>query len=173
MNLKKNFKLISTDAKVVLTSISKNDIENIRIWKNEHRNSFFYNKIITPKEQAEWFENYLKRENDFIFIISFDNKDIGCIAFREIEGMIDIYNVILGNKKFGGKGIMSNANRLMCSLIMDNYSSNITVKVLKTNPAVKWYLKNNFYEIGRGDTYLLLKLDNASFKKENYRLVIQ
>ena len=173
MNLKKDLKLISDNTSINLRLISKSDIEKIRIWKNEHRNSFFYDKVITPKEQAEWFENYLKRENDFIFIISFDNKDIGCIAFREIEGMIDIYNVILGNKNFGGKGIMSHANRLMCSLIMDNYSSNITVKVLKTNPAVKWYLKNNFYGIGREDTYLLLKFDNTSFKKENYRLVIQ
>lgn len=169
--MKKDFSLIFEDAKVVLVSISSNDIEKIRIWKNEHRNSFFYNKIITSEEQIKWFENYLKRENDFIFVVSFKNKDIGCIAFREINRLIDIYNVILGDKSFGGKGLMSIANRLMCSFIMDNYNEEITVKVLKTNPAIKWYLKNNFYETDIEDNYMLLKLDTIKFKKISYKLI--
>lgn len=171
MNLKKDLKLISDNTGINLRLISKSDIEKIRIWKNEHRNSFFYNKIITPKEQAEWFKNYSKRENDFIFIISFDNKDIGCIAFREIEGMIDIYNVILGDKNYGGKGFMSIANAVMCSYISDNFDKEITVKVLKTNPAVKWYLKNNFLKISESEDYVLLKLDTDNFKKVDYRLI--
>lgn len=170
MSLKKDFELISHNTNINLRSITRNDIEKIRIWKNRYRKFFFHNKLITKEEQTKWFESYLKRENDFIFIISFGKEDIGCIGFRDIDKVIDIYNLILGNKKFGGRGVMSNANRLMCSLIMDNYNRDITVKVLKINPAINWYLKNNFYEIDRSDIYLLLKLDINTFKRESYRL---
>ncbi len=168
---KKQFKLINQKNNITLRTISEKDIEKIRVWKNEHRSSFFFQDIISPENQIRWFRKYLSRGNDFVFIVSYTDKDIGCIAFRELDEVIDIYNVILGDKSFGGKGYMSIANSIMCSYIIDNFKKDITVKVLKTNPAIKWYLKNNFLEIDDTDNYLLFKLDYDNFKKIDYKLI--
>jgi len=168
----KNFKLVSEKLNITLKTISENDIEKIRVWKNEHRFSFFYKKIITHEEQLKWFKEYLSRNNDLIFIISYLGKDVGCIAFRELNNIIDIYNVILGDKKFGGRGIMSIANSIMCSYIIDNFNKEITVKVLKTNSALKWYLKNNYSIIDEIDDYILLKLDTNNFNKVYYKVIL-
>ena len=169
MDRKKQFKLINQENGLILRTIKQKDIEKIRVWKNAHRTSFFYKGIISPEKQSNWFKAYKKRLNDFVFIISSMKTDIGCTAFRELDEVMDIYNVILGNKSYGGKGLMSIANSVMCSYMIDNFSKDITVKVLKTNPAVKWYLKNNFIEIDNIDDFILFKLDYNNFKKVHYK----
>ena len=82
---------------------------------------------------------------------------------------MDIYNVILGDKSFVGKGLMSIANSVMCSYMIDHFGKEITVKVLKTNPAIKWYLKNNFIEIDSMNDFVLFRLDYSHFKKIDYK----
>jgi len=169
LNKKNQFKLINQENNLTLRTIAQKDIEKIRVWKNAHRASFFYKEIINPEEQLKWFTEYQKRQNDFVFMISYMNNDIGCTAFRELDEAMDIYNVILGDKSFGGKGLMSIANSVMCSYMIDHFGKEITVKVLKTNPAIKWYLKNNFIEIDSMNDFVLFRLDYSHFKKIDYK----
>lgn len=164
--MKKNFKIVSADNLISLTTIIDEDLELIRKWKNENRYAFFYDKIISSEEQKEWYKKYFERANDFILVIKLNKIKIGCIGFRLLEGNIDIYNVILGEKEYGGKGIMSRASQILYSYIIDNYNNNITLKVLaNNNTAINWYKKNGFFEVGKHDNFICLQLD---FKKLNY-----
>jgi len=142
----KNFSIKSKDIdNLSIRSISHRDIELLRTWKNEHRNSFFFQKIITPEMQDNWFQSYAQKNDDFMMIILQSNQIIGCIGFRLIKDKIDVYNVILGQKEFTKKGLMANALKLVCKEAMRRYPKMpIMASVIKTNPALQWYLRRGF-----------------------------
>ena len=79
------------------------------------------------------------------------------MGFRLVDDKIDIYNVILGQEEFAGSGIMSAALRLMIGFIAMKYYHAITAKVLKSNPALTWYIKNGFKIMETLDNYHLIQ----------------
>ena len=156
---------------VKLRSITEDDIELLRVWKNAHRYSFFFQEIIEPEQQRWWFEQFCTREHDYMFIVQYDDVDVGCMGFRLLNDRIDIYNVILGRKEHSGKGTMSIAVCLMNGFIVDKFTEDITAKVLRSNPALEWYLKNGFEVVETFDTYYLIRLTKRSCRYEiRYRL---
>lgn len=173
MAAKKEIKIESFEGDIILRTATRSDIELIRKWKNENRKYFFYNKIIKARQQSEWFKSYVSTAGDYIFLIEYKGLRIGCIGFRLVGEVIDIYNVILGDKKFSGRGIMGRALRLMCSYIRDNYNEEITLKVLSENKARLWYMQNGFVEACReGDEYTFMKLDINKFEYLKYNLEV-
>ena len=161
------FRLTSaTFEDVTLRTVTERDGENLRQWKNVNRFLFFFQDVITPEGQKEWFKGYLNRENDYMFIILFcGNLPMGCMGFRLIRGQADIYNVILGLQEMRKKGLMSKAMKLMCSYILSDFTPHIGLKVLRSNSsAVEWYKKNGFYEVTRHEKFLELQLDTVEFQ---------
>jgi hypothetical protein len=96
---------------------------------------------------------------DNMFVVQHDDIAIGCMGFRLIDGKADVYNVILGNPDYGRKGFMSKALALMCSYILSNSIQNIGLKVLRSNPALNWYLKNGFCEVSAHESFLELEVE--------------
>ncbi len=171
MSDKQNLEIKLINNAISLDSIGRKDLDLIRRWKNKNKKYFFYKKDISPKEQLVWFEGYLSRKKDYIFIIKYRDEKIGCIGFRVLGKLVDIYNVILGNKNFGGKDIMSTALGLMCSYIIDNYREIITVKVLKNNyNAIKWFKRNNFIECETKKDYIAMELDSIGFLHKEFKI---
>jgi hypothetical protein len=148
----------------VLRTITVADLENLREWKNAHRFAFFYQAIITPEQQDKWFQGYLERANDYMFVVQRGHEPAGCMGFRLLDQHADIYNVILGRPESGGKGLMSWAMRLMCSFIAADFTRDIGAQVLLSNPARAWYCKNAFCEIVSFDTYVQIQLDWSQFQ---------
>jgi RimJ/RimL family protein N-acetyltransferase len=168
-----NIKLVSkSNNNVILRSIVQSDIEDLRIWKNDHRKYFFYQELIDSEQQKKWFSQYQKRKNDFMFMIQFKNCYVGCMGFRLLNNYADIYNVILGRKEYLGKHIMSHALQMMISFILDKYSNNVTAKVLVTNPAFKWYQKNNFKIDKTNSTYHLIRFFSKR-ERHQYHIIEQ
>ncbi len=155
---------------ISLRTADFDDIELLRNWKNNRRQYFFNKSVITRDEQEKWFRNFLKKEDDYIFIVNYLEAKAGCIGFRLFEKDIDIYNVILGEKKFSSMGIMSFSLILMCSYIADNYEKNITVRVLSDNPAIRWYEKNGFVLKEKRDDHVYMKLDAGKISYINYNI---
>jgi RimJ/RimL family protein N-acetyltransferase len=149
---------------VVLRSIQQADQSHLKDWKNQNRSGFFYKEIITEEGQLKWFQGYLSRPDDYMFIIQVSNTDIGCMGFRLLEEGWDIYNVILGNTDFGRKGYMSQAFKMMCSYIQSLKSVRISAKVLKTNPALDWYCRNGFRIAETFDDYEEIELNPDQFQ---------
>lgn len=138
-----------------LRSIGTDDLENLRGWKNAHRDAFFFKEIITPEGQRKWYQGYLERPDDFMFVICHVGQAIGCIGFRSLGDKIDIYNVIMGTPAMAGKGYMSIALQLMLDEAARRYPDTpLTLMVLKSNPALNWYKKNGFLVSAEHDAYL-------------------
>jgi len=75
----------------------------------------------------------------------------------------DVYNVILGLREFGGRGVMSQAFRMMCSYAQQHLSPNVTAQVLKNNPAVGWYVKCGFDIVAEESTHYQIQLSADRF----------
>ena len=162
MSLKGNITLVSPyNSRIKLTFVNKCDIELLRKWKNDNRQYFFFQNNINPDQQLKWYRNFLKRENDFMFVVEFDDQRVGCMRFRLINRTIDIYNVILGKKYYSQQKVMSNAIQLMISYMKEKFAFDIFAKVLINNPALNWYLKNGFKVIEKKGQYFQIKLVNT------------
>jgi|WetSurMetagenome_2_1015567.scaffolds.fasta_scaffold456778_2 RimJ/RimL family protein N-acetyltransferase len=157
---------ISCDSfpEIVLKMISSDEIEKLRIWKNNNVDSFFYKKIISPEEQKIWFDKYSLRNDDFMFAILYENNLVGSIGYRILNGVIDIYNVILGDEMFSSKGIMSKTIIILFNYLSSNYKYDITAKVLTSNPAINWYKKNGFEIVQEIEDYYLIRYDKSILK---------
>jgi RimJ/RimL family protein N-acetyltransferase len=161
--MNESFVLTSSECDITLRAITEGDLENLRVWKNAHRFAFFYQEIITPDQQHKWFQGYLTRAHDYMFIVECENEPIGCMGFRLIEQYADIYNVIRARADLG-KGAMSQTLRLLCSFIATDFTRDIRARVLLTNPARAWYRTNAFTEIAQYDTYVEMQLDWSRFQ---------
>jgi len=129
----------------VLRAVSVVDLENLRQWKNEQREFFFHKDEISPQQQRNWYAAYQRCPNDFMFMTILDGQSFGCMGIRWLENVWDIYNVILGRSEFGSRGLMRKAFKIMIAHVLSIKESPITLQVLKLNPAVDWYLKNEFF----------------------------
>lgn len=139
-----------------LVSATDADQENLRMWKNSNRTSFFYQEIIQPEQQIKWFQGYLDRADDYMFMVEEDGRPIGCMAFRtEDENTIDLYNIIRGEESRRWVS-MRDALYVMLSYITEKFPGwKIKCDVLKDNPAVKWYQKCGFAILEEKEYYIM------------------
>jgi len=148
---------------VLLRTIGARDQTNLRAWKNENRQFFFYKEIISETAQQEWFRKYQTREHDYMFIVLANGLEIGCMGVRMLEATWDVYNVILGNTQFAKKGFMGQAFQLMCSFAITVSPMRISAQVLNSNPALSWYTHNAFQIVVNRTDHVEIELDQSRF----------
>jgi hypothetical protein len=161
MKIKKNsicIKLDHNNKVVTIRSAKIDDLENLREWKNINKIYFFHNTEISIDQQIEWFKKFSILEKDYMLVLEVDEISFGCMGIRLIENKWDVYNVILGKADFGGYGYMSKCFKEMLFFAKNIHDLPITLKVLKKNPAVKWYLKNGFEKISSEEDFYNLEL---------------
>jgi len=147
-----------------LRTIDVSDGDLLRDWKNANRRSFFFQGLIDPEGQRRWYEGYVTRPHDFMFMVEADGRPVGCMGFRILGEATDIYNVIRGIPAAGTRGLMAHAFRLLCSYALATFPSEVSAKVLKDNPAVAWYRKIGFDVAEETATYYLVRLCRARFE---------
>lgn len=67
------------------TPISKDDLNFLRSGRNESRNFFINNRLVSEKDQASWFRQYLKQENDYMFLLKRGKLRIGAGSIYNIN----------------------------------------------------------------------------------------
>jgi len=143
---------------VSLRSIGPGDLEDLRRWKNDNKAAFFFKETITPEMQKKWFEGYLSRPDDFMFVVEAGGVKAGCMGFRLKEGAADVYNVI-GAPEGRGKGWLGAAMKRMCEHIREAHRpSRIGCEVVLGNPAVEWYKKQGFRVASQTKDYYVMEL---------------
>jgi RimJ/RimL family protein N-acetyltransferase len=145
-----------------LRTIQEGDQSQLRNWKNRNRHSFFFKEIISEPAQHEWFGRYLAREDDYMFVARAEGCSIGCMGVRRVEDVWDVYNVILGDQRFSGRGYMWRALQMMCNWAAELHPLRISAKVLKDNPAITWYCRNGFRVVATRDDHVEIELDAAA-----------
>ena len=139
--------------KISIKPINKSHLSKLRLWKNQNKNYFFHKDLITQEDQTKWYQLFKSRKNDYMFVITNNNSLVGCMGIRLINDEWDVYNVILGNLKYSKKGIMSIAFLKMIGYALSLKKTKISLKVLKNNPAIIWYKKQNFEIINSNEIF--------------------
>lgn len=138
---------------ISLYTIEENNIEQIRIWRNqkEVKDYFIYDKTISKEQQIKWYKKYSENSNDYMFMIYNHkiNKNIGCISmlnYNTDNKSIEIGRVFIGDLDNRNKGYGIEALKLICKLAYKIYDLNkIFLEVISTNKiAIKTYEKVGF-----------------------------
>ena len=150
-----------------LRGIGPEDLEDLRSWKNAHREAFFFKDSITPEAQRKWYEGYLERPNDCMFIVESGPLRAGCMAFRlEHDGAADFYNII-GSPEGRGQGLLKGGMMVLCSYVLVERSRRISLKVVSGNAARGFYESCGFERAEERETYVLMRL-RAEFRSVRY-----
>jgi diamine N-acetyltransferase len=161
---------------IFIVPINEGNIEMIRQWRNkdEIRNNFVDSEIITEEQQKEWHKTYLQDETDKMFLISLEDKPIGCISLYNIGTKdAEFGKLIIGDERYQGKGYAKEATYRLCkygfnSLALDN----IQLSVFEDNDsALNIYGKIGFKSKGKSKVkkrnLVKMNLNKSDLKKGN------
>lgn len=146
------------------------DTETLRVWKNQNKQFYFLKTDITPEQQVTWFEGYLARPDDHVYMVEEENNGpwvtVGVVAARWLvaENTVDLYNIMRGARTTTDRTNMGEALRTLCRAIAQAYPNPITCKVLSDNPALGWYGRVGFTTLERREGYMLLGYEGDKTK---------
>lgn len=115
---------------VHLRPLSFCDIENLRVWRNEPRNTKYLNKlpIITPEMQKSWYERYLENKDELCFAIVEVNE------LKRIVGSLSLYGferntcylgkILVGDLEAHGKKVGVNAIKAVLNIAFNQLDIN-------------------------------------------------
>lgn len=147
---------IIEDNNIRLRLIDEHDIEQLRLWRNSIENSkyFFTNNYISSEEQKKWFQNYLEKTNDYMFVIEEKeaSRAIGMVGIYNIDSLkheAEIGRLLIGDKSYRGKGLGYKTILLVCKYATDYLElEKVYLEVLVSNTvAIQSYLKTGFFEV--------------------------
>jgi UDP-4-amino-4,6-dideoxy-N-acetyl-beta-L-altrosamine N-acetyltransferase len=146
--MKQNYSLQENN--ISLITITKEDLQILRTWRNkEHiREMFLNNKEINEFQQTEWFTKYLTKKNDYMFIIIYENIQVGTLALYNITDnkTAEFGRFMIGEEIAKGKGIAKEAMKIICNWGFKEFNlKNITLEVfINNNRAIKIYKQLGF-----------------------------
>ena len=166
-------KMISPIQKVQirLRLLKESDLPITLKWRNQDhiRKWFIHPEIISQEQHQTWFEEYLKRDNDYVFIIEEIQN------FRKPVGQISLYNInwlgkcaelgrlMIGEPETIGKGLAKKATELLVEFAFKQFHlTEIYLEVFKNNsPAIAIYRKCKFDYFEEYQNLVIMKLFNS------------
>ena len=140
---------------IMLRPIHEDDIEHLRVWRNDEALSFYLREIpyITPEKQKEWYENYLNDSDTVFFGIVFgSNLLIGSVALYNFEDRCcEVGRIVIGDSSFRGKGYGYKSLILAMKIGIEQFNiSEFHLDVHENNVAArKIYEKIGFQIVGK------------------------
>ena len=137
---------------VALKPLSEEDIENLRIWRNDESNCEFLRKLpfITEEMQLGWFRKYENDPDEMCFSI------YETVRLRRMVGSLSLYDVhetraefgkiLIGDREAHGKGIgLAALTAVLHIAFFELKLSEVILHVFSANiPALTVYRKAGF-----------------------------
>ncbi len=139
-----------TDGTILLRPLTPADSESYRLLRNreQNRRCFFYSAPISARAQQEWYQNYLKKENDYMFAVcDADGAFLGGAALYDVTGDTAEFGRLIIDKEAAGRGGCGvQALLLLCTFARETlHLTGLHLEVYKDNlPALKTYEKAGF-----------------------------
>ena len=161
---------------IILRPIRKKDIEKVRKLRNEYRFFFIHTDLISPEQQEKWYLSYLKKNNDFMFVIESENNDfLGTIALYHVNyetytaefGRIMTRKVFNAPKRVGTKAIIG----LLIFAKEVLHLREVNCCVLKDNFAKKIYEQIGFTFLCEKADVAFYRIDLNHFSTDNFSVI--
>lgn len=162
---------------ILIRQLEREDIEQLRIWRNDHTNATYLRKMdeITPQQQLEWYEKYLNNQKEIIFAIEE-------VAKRKVfVGSASLYNIqtdcaefgrfLIGRKDVHGEKIGLNALNAILYIAFEHLKINkIYLHCFEQNKAAfRIYSETGFIVVGENELQYEGKEYEMVLLKENYK----
>ncbi len=138
---------------VSIAKTTEQDAKHFEVWLNDPEITKWLSSIYRYNKYDALFHRFALRKNDNIFFtVKFQELPIGFVGVTQIDkaeksGMVF---VVLGEKKHGGRGIMSKALNLALNKLFFEFDfHSINAWILEdNNPSIRMVKNNNFKQIG-------------------------
>jgi diamine N-acetyltransferase len=152
--------------RIRLRLLKRSDLAMTLRWRNQDhiRKWFIHPGFISPEGHHAWFEAYLKRENDYVFIIEETGnpspKPVGQISLYNIswfEKRGELGRFMIGDFEAQGKGLAVESTRLLVDLAFHRFSlKEVYLSVIKHNSsAIQVYRQCGFQTSREHEDHLL------------------
>ncbi len=159
-----------------LRLLKRADLPMTLRWRNQDRirKWFIHSTILTQEQHAAWFNRYLRRDDDFVFIIEETRllkKPIGQISLYQIDWSrkrSELGRFMIGEEDARGKGFANRAVELLIGFAFRQWKLvEIHIDVFRENvAALALYQKCGFEFEAERDLLWSMKLRNPNFRKE-------
>jgi diamine N-acetyltransferase len=142
---------------VSLRLIEEKDLETTLSWRNrdEVRIWFKTSGEIALEQHCRWFQRYLQKDDDFLFVVEVDGELVGQASVYDIdwESLHGEVGRFLVATECGGKGYIDQACKELIRTCADTFGlDRIFLEVLERNDrAIRLYQHNGFVEEQRYD----------------------
>jgi RimJ/RimL family protein N-acetyltransferase len=162
--------------KTILRDVKLEDAKFICDLRNKSKNNKYLSssKSIKIKEQQEWLTNYLKKENEFYFIIE-------SVQLEKQVGTISLYNILNNTAEFGRYVCESAQQSIESEFLLLKFAFEelkldlVYCKTVKENEKTwKQHLKYGFkivseeYHKNINQILIVQEINRDVFKKYNY-----
>lgn len=134
---------------LLLRPLEEKDLITTLQWRNQDdvRMNFFHKDIISYEQHHKWFENYLIKKDDIVFVGEFDGEIIGQLAIYDIDTLTKKAEVgrFIISPEYAGKGYMKKLINLLFELCGNLKIETLYLYVIPTNyKAISLYEKLGF-----------------------------
>jgi RimJ/RimL family protein N-acetyltransferase len=163
---------------VRLRLLEKTDLEITLSWRNENRRWFLNSDLLSIETHRSWFEQYIVRDDDFVFVIERLSEEI------QPFGQISLYRIDWGKRtaefgrlvideRFRKKGIARRATEIILEYARNVLGiKKIFLEVLQNNfPAVSLYQNCGFVQTGIQENRIVMVLDADCADDKDYPIV--
>ena len=157
--------------KIFLKPLEKEDIEMLRVLRNQASKFFITQKLISKEQQQQWYKTYLEKQNDYMFkVVLCSNPDefVGAVALYDIDEEkrdAEFGRIVVDHKK--ARGIGKDIVNAICQFgYKELRLVKITCTVFKDNEkAVRIYKEIGFEIVREKDGLLYMEKYNESTKR--------
>lgn len=161
------------DELVSLRLLTRADLVVTLNWRNQAhiRRWFFHSDQITWEQHLGWFEKYLERDDDFVFIIEdlATGQPVGQVALYHIDWQTqraEYGRLMIGEEIARGKGYAKAATRLVCLVGFENLGlEEIYLEVYEDNQAARAVYADCSFQLNQvkdGVAYMSLRREELS-----------
>lgn len=134
--------------KIKFRKITKKDLPILKKWRNSPQIWQFNTQftLLNMKNQEEWFSDLKTNSSRKMYFVTIEKQPVAICGFIHIENKNADIAIIIGDKKFRGKGLGTKILDMLLKLGFDKYNLHrIGAEVLKNNiESQKFFLKMNF-----------------------------
>lgn len=158
---------------ILVRPLSHKDIEYMRIWRNDVRNTKYLRKLpfITGEKQESWFESYLRDVSELGFAIE-ETQDLNRIVgsafiYNISDTQLEFGKILIGDNEAHGKGIGISCTIAITYLAFKRYAINSVIlhcyrdnlAALKVYKKVGFEITNEYENDGKVEYTMMLTRD--------------
>lgn len=158
-----------------LIPLLQQHIEPLRQLRNRERQYFVFSKELSVQEQCEWYNQYQRKPNDYMFCVTLKaraNEFIGATALYDVDKLnktAEFGRIVIDKSKCEDNGIGAEATLATCKIGFDLLDlKKIELEVFKDNlRAIRAYEKVGFQTCGEQDNLLLMEITKEQCMQDN------